>query len=192
MPGEFEPHSGCRPVDWHFNAWGGLSGRLYFPWDRDDRAAAKVLEVEGADRYRAPIVLEGGSIHVDGQGTLIATEEFLLNRNRNPELTLEEIERTLGDIPRHRDPVALGALPGKQSRIHEALHLRHLHVELNVGAEGVAAAGPAALQGIVLADLAEDDGGARIRGIPAGLQAGVGAAHQDGGGSLALDDGRGA
>jgi agmatine deiminase len=91
-----DDEGGRRGVDWHFNAWGGLSGGLYFPWDRDDRAAAKVLEIEGADRYRAPIVLEGGSIHVDGQGTLIATEECLLNRNRNPELTLEEIERTLG------------------------------------------------------------------------------------------------
>ncbi|MBN9622336.1 MAG: agmatine deiminase [Actinobacteria bacterium] len=84
-----------RGIDWRFNAWGGLDGGLYFPWDRDDRAAAKVLEIEGADRYRAPIVLEGGSIHVDGEGTLIATEECLLNPNRNPELSREELERTL-------------------------------------------------------------------------------------------------
>ena len=57
-----------RGVDWHFNAWGGLEGGLYFPWDRDERVARKVLEVEGAARYAAPIVLEGGSIHVDGRG----------------------------------------------------------------------------------------------------------------------------
>src|SRR3954454_16870766 len=38
---------GRRGVDWIFNAWGGREGGLYFPWDRDDRAAAKVLEVEG-------------------------------------------------------------------------------------------------------------------------------------------------
>ncbi len=88
---------GRRGVDWHFNAWGGLAGGLYFPWDRDDRAAGKVLEIEGADRYRAPIVLEGGSIHVDGQGTVMATEECLLNPNRNPELTREQIERVLFD-----------------------------------------------------------------------------------------------
>jgi agmatine deiminase len=88
---------GRRGIDWGFNAWGGLLGGLYFPWDRDDRAAAKVLEIEGADRYRAPIVLEGGSIHVDGQGTLIATEECLLNPNRNPELSREQIEQTLGE-----------------------------------------------------------------------------------------------
>ncbi|HTU78412.1 MAG TPA: agmatine deiminase [Solirubrobacteraceae bacterium] len=86
---------GLRGVDWRFNAWGGLHGGLYFPWDRDERVARKVLEIEGAGRYRAPIVLEGGSIHVDGEGTLIATEECLLNRNRNPELSRAQIEQTL-------------------------------------------------------------------------------------------------
>jgi agmatine deiminase len=86
-----------RGVDWRFNAWGGLEGGLYSPWDRDERAAQKVLEIEGADRYRAPIVLEGGSIHVDGEGTAITTEECLLNRNRNPGLTREQIEQALHD-----------------------------------------------------------------------------------------------
>ena len=83
---------GRRAVDWRFNAWGGLDGGLYFPWDQDDLVASKVAEVEGAGRYRAPLVLEGGSIHVDGEGTCLATEECLLNRNRNPELTREDIE----------------------------------------------------------------------------------------------------
>jgi agmatine deiminase len=86
---------GRRGVDWRFNAWGGLDGGLYFPWDRDERVAQKVLELEGADRYRAPIVLEGGAIHVDGQGTVMATEECLLNRNRNPELSRGQIEQVL-------------------------------------------------------------------------------------------------
>jgi agmatine deiminase len=84
-----------RGVDWRFNAWGGLNGGLYFPWDRDDRVAEKVLEIERADRYRAPIVLEGGAIHVDGEGTVMATEECLLNPNRNPELSREQIEQAL-------------------------------------------------------------------------------------------------
>jgi agmatine deiminase len=84
-----------RGVDWHFNAWGGLEGGLYPRWDRDDRAAEKVLEIEAADRYRAPIVLEGGSIHVDGEGTLLSTEECLLNPNRNPGLTRRQIEQVL-------------------------------------------------------------------------------------------------
>ena len=86
---------GRRGVDWRFNAWGGLDGGLYFPWDRDDRVAAKVLEIEGAERYRAPLVLEGGSIHVDGEGTVMATEECLLNPNRNPKLSSEQIEQAL-------------------------------------------------------------------------------------------------
>jgi agmatine deiminase len=84
-----------RGVDWRFNAWGGLNGGLYFPWDRDDRVAEKVLEIERADRYRAPIVLEGGAIHVDGEGTVMATEECLLNPNRNPGLSREQIEQAL-------------------------------------------------------------------------------------------------
>jgi agmatine deiminase len=89
--------NGLRGVDWRFNAWGGHHGGLYASWERDDRLAAKVLEVEGADRYRAPLVLEGGSIHVDGEGTVLSTEECLLNPNRNPELSREEVERALCD-----------------------------------------------------------------------------------------------
>jgi len=90
-------HGGRRGVDWQFNAWGGLDGGLYFPWDRDELVARKVLEIECADRYRAPIVLEGGAIHVDGEGTVLTTEECLLNRNRNPDLSQEQIERALCD-----------------------------------------------------------------------------------------------
>jgi agmatine deiminase len=84
-----------RGVDWVFNAWGGISGGLYFPWDQDDLVARKVLEIEGRDRYRAPFVLEGGGIHVDGEGTLLATEECLQNPNRNPQLDAGELELLL-------------------------------------------------------------------------------------------------
>jgi agmatine deiminase len=79
-------------VDWRFNAWGGLRGGLYFPWDQDDAVARKVLEIEGCDRYSAPLINEGGAIHVDGQGTALVTEQCLLNPNRNPELSREQIE----------------------------------------------------------------------------------------------------
>jgi agmatine deiminase len=84
-----------RLVDWEFNAWGGLDGGLYFPWDLDSLVARKVGEIEGIDRYKAPLILEGGAIHVDGQGTLITTEQCLLNRNRNPNLSRGEIEELL-------------------------------------------------------------------------------------------------
>jgi agmatine deiminase len=86
-----------RGVDWRFNAWGGLDGGLYTSWERDDRVAAKVLEVEGDGRYRAPLILEGGSIHVDGEGTVLTTEECLLNPNRNPELDRAAIEAALNE-----------------------------------------------------------------------------------------------
>ena len=84
-----------RGVDWHFNAWGGLDGGLYFPWDQDDLVARKVLEIERLARYRAPLINEGGAIHVDGEGTALVTEECLLNPNRNPELSREDIELAL-------------------------------------------------------------------------------------------------
>ncbi len=86
-----------RGVDWIFNAWGGLEGGPYFPWDKDERVARKVLEIEAADRYVSPFVLEGGSIDVDGDGTCLVTEECLLNANRNPDRTRGEIERNLRD-----------------------------------------------------------------------------------------------
>jgi len=84
-----------RGVDWDFNAWGGLHGGLYFPWDQDTLVARKVLEIERLDRYKASLVMEGGSFHVDGEGTLLTTEECLLNPNRNPQLTREQIEEAL-------------------------------------------------------------------------------------------------
>jgi agmatine deiminase len=84
-----------RGIDWPFNAWGGFNGGLYAPWDLDDHVARKVLEIEGAARYRAPLINEGGAIHVDGEGTALVTEQCLLNRNRNPGLTRGQIERQL-------------------------------------------------------------------------------------------------
>lgn len=85
-----------RACDWSFNAWGGLVDGLYFPWDADDQLAQKICELEGVDTYRTPdFVLEGGSIHVDGEGTLITTEMCLLSEGRNPHMTREEIEEQL-------------------------------------------------------------------------------------------------
>ena len=87
-----DDRGGRRGVDWRFNAWGGLRGGLYFPWANDDQVARKVLEAEWTDRHRAPLILEGGAIHVDGEGTLLTTEECVLNPNRNPDLSRKEIE----------------------------------------------------------------------------------------------------
>ena len=84
-----------RGVDWRFNAWGGHHGGLYASWEQDERVAGKVLEIERCERYRAPLVNEGGAIHVDGQGTALVTEQCLLNRNRNPTLDRAAIETQL-------------------------------------------------------------------------------------------------
>ncbi|WP_066506928.1 agmatine deiminase [Abyssisolibacter fermentans] len=90
--------SEVRGVDWAFNAWGGLVDGLYFPWHKDDFVAQKMCELIGVNRYRLDdFVLEGGSIHVDGEGTVVVTEECLLSAGRNPHLTKEEIEETLKD-----------------------------------------------------------------------------------------------
>lgn len=86
-----------RGVDWNFNAWGGLISGSYYPWDSDDAFAQKMCEVEKIGRYDAPLVLEGGSIHVDGEGTVITTEQCLLNDNRNPKLSKAEIEKYLSE-----------------------------------------------------------------------------------------------
>lgn len=81
-----------RGINWYFNAWGGLTDGLYFPWDKDNAMANKLCDLYEADVYDAQdFVLEGGSIHVDGQGTALVTENCLLSAGRNPQLTKEQI-----------------------------------------------------------------------------------------------------
>lgn len=86
-----------RGVQWRFNAWGGL----YHPCDRDGRVPSQVLAHSSTlpmrDRYRGPITLEGGAIHVDGEGTVLLTEECVLNPNRNPDMTRGQVEAVLRD-----------------------------------------------------------------------------------------------
>ncbi|MFK8253915.1 agmatine deiminase [Ancylobacter terrae] len=94
-----------RGVDWGFNAW----GHLYEPFDQDEAVAGTILASVGAPRYRAPLVLEGGSIHVDGEGTVLTTEECLLNPNRNPHLSRGEIEQHLRDYLGVSTVIWLGA-----------------------------------------------------------------------------------
>lgn len=86
-----------RGIDWEFNAWGGLNGGLYASWEQDNLVAQKVLEIERVPRYKAPLIMEGGAIHVDGQGAALVTEECLLNPNRNPHLSRTEIEQALSE-----------------------------------------------------------------------------------------------
>ena len=101
-------HGGRRGIDWRFNAWGGDLGGLYSSWAQDDAMASAVCAYEGVDRYRAPFVLEGGAIHTDGEGTVLVTEECLLNPNRNPHLSRSEIEALLRDFTGAEQVVWLG------------------------------------------------------------------------------------
>ena len=82
-------------VDWRFNAWGGLDGGCYDSWEQDDRIASQVISLAGALRFRTEMVLEGGAIHCDGEGTVIAVEECLTHANRNPNMRKAEIEAML-------------------------------------------------------------------------------------------------
>lgn len=77
-----------KGINWRFNAW----GEKYKPYDLDDLVAGKILNHYKVPIIDSPIVLEGGSIHVDGEGTMLTTMECLLNKNRNPQLTKEQIE----------------------------------------------------------------------------------------------------
>jgi agmatine deiminase len=87
-------HAGARAaVHFGFNAW----GEKFHPYDRD-AAIGGILGARGGDEvYAAPFVLEGGSIAVDGLGTVVTTEECLLNPNRNPGMSREEVAGGLED-----------------------------------------------------------------------------------------------
>ena len=101
-------HAGPAKVavtDWRFNGWARFRA-----WRRDNQVPARIAERRGLDRFEAecpaapgggplPVVLEGGSIDVDGEGTLLATEECLLGRRqaRNPRLSRREMEQALCD-----------------------------------------------------------------------------------------------
>lgn len=80
-------------VHWGFNAW----GRNYDDFEPDTHVGRLILESQGLKRYAAPLIMEGGSFHVDGEGTLLTSEECLLNPNRNPHLSRSEIEGHLRD-----------------------------------------------------------------------------------------------
>lgn len=85
-----------RCVNWSFNAWGGEYDGLYAHWENDDKVAVSVADELKMDVYDAsPFVLEGGSIHSDGEGTILVTEACLLSKGRNPKLTKAQIEDKL-------------------------------------------------------------------------------------------------
>ncbi|MBO0800026.1 MAG: agmatine deiminase family protein, partial [Blastocatellia bacterium] len=80
-------------VDWGYNAW----GNKYPPYDHDDVVPTRIAEEMGEPLFKPGIVLEGGSLDVNGRGCLLTTESCLLNPNRNPQLNREQIEGYLRD-----------------------------------------------------------------------------------------------
>lgn len=91
-----DAHGNRRGIDWQFNAWGGAYDGLYAEWDNDQEVAVNFCSLLEDDYYHARhFVLEGGSIHSDGEGTVLVTEACLLSRGRNPEMSRSEIEATL-------------------------------------------------------------------------------------------------
>ncbi len=99
IPGRFLSRrrgGGTREVagtDWRFNGWGGK----YQPHADDDRIPERLLAAWNYPRLAVPLVLEGGAIISDGEGTLYTTEECLLNENRNPHIDRAGVEAALGD-----------------------------------------------------------------------------------------------
>lgn len=89
------PEQNIAGIDWNFNSWGGIEDGCYQDWSLDLLVARKILGTERIPRFPQSIILEGGSIHVDGEGTCLTTEECLLNKNRNPHLTKGQIEDEL-------------------------------------------------------------------------------------------------
>jgi len=96
--------SGLVALDWTFDAWGGK----YPPWDRDDAVAAQVAKLVGVDVERPGIVLEGGAIEVDGEGTLLATEPTLLDPKRNPGIDVRAIDALVQELLGVRKTIWLG------------------------------------------------------------------------------------
>ena len=86
------PDGRVAAVDFQFNGWGER-----WSHDKDQQITALLCEHLGVPRYEAPFVLEGGSICVDGEGTMLTTESCLLHPNRNPSMCREDIERGLRD-----------------------------------------------------------------------------------------------
>jgi agmatine deiminase len=92
-------------VQWQFNAWGGK----YKPYANDAELATRIAEHSGIKAFEAPLICEGGAIHTDGEGTLITTEQCLLNPNRNPHLGKEEVEVLLSRYAGIRKVIWLGS-----------------------------------------------------------------------------------
>jgi len=84
-------HGALGGVEWRFNSYGGL----HDDYGETAQMARRIIELTGARRFSAPIVLEGGALHTDGEGTLLTTEDVVLDERRNPGLPRADAEEVL-------------------------------------------------------------------------------------------------
>ena len=82
-------------LDWGFNGWGGAFDKFGQTWHKDDLLPTPLLKDLGIPREGVPMILEGGSVQSDGNGTILTTAECLLNPDRNPSMNKDQIEATL-------------------------------------------------------------------------------------------------
>lgn len=85
-------HGELAATDWNFNGWGKR-----YPYDQDTKVPAGISDMLSVPFFTAPITLEGGGVEVNGRGTLMATRSSIVNANRNPGKSRDEIEKALRD-----------------------------------------------------------------------------------------------
>jgi len=102
-------------IDWTFNSW----GEKYPPWDRDGATASEVARLAGVERLRPGLVLEGGALETDGEGTLLMTRSSAMGDRRNPGLTADALEKRLSPLLGVERFIWLdGALEGDDTDAH--------------------------------------------------------------------------
>ena len=99
-----DDEGGLAATSWRFNSW----GEKYPPWDNDNAASDKMAAALGVRTFDGGMILEGGAIDVNGAGVLLTTESCLLNPNRNPSLSKDDIEQRLQSMLGVRQVVWLG------------------------------------------------------------------------------------
>ncbi len=88
-----DERGGKAGVDWRFNAWGGK-----WPHENDADVARRVLEHVGAERFVSELVMEGGAVHFDGEGTLLMVRQSVLHANRNPGADPQQVEAEISAL----------------------------------------------------------------------------------------------
>jgi agmatine deiminase len=104
-----DDNGGIATTDWNFNGWGS-----YPEWaEAEGHLPQTVAEILNLPRFVAPLVSEGGAIEVNGSGSLMATRSSIINDNRNPGLSQQQVEQALGDYLGIDNFIWLSGAPAK-------------------------------------------------------------------------------